>query len=103
MDDDLHEFASRGLAAQPFSQLLGATRSGTGPVGAEITLPITVDLSQQHGYVHGGAIGYLADNAITFAGGLALGREALTSEYKINFLTPDTGTTLIARAHADSI
>lgn len=101
--DDLHELATQVLAAQPFSRLLGATLSSVGPGCVELSLPITADLSQQHGYVHAGVISYLADNSITFAGGLTLGSDALTSEYKINFLAPATGTTLIARAQADSI
>ena len=101
--DDLHHVANQVLASQPFSQLLGATLSSVGPGSAEIRLPITHEITQQHGYVHGGVIGYLADNSITFAGGRALGSDALTSEYKINFLAPALGTTLIARAQADSI
>lgn len=103
IDDDLHGLARQVITAQPFSRLLGATLSSVGPGSAEIRLPITHEITQQHGYVHGGVISYLADNSITFAGGLAFGSDALTSEYKINFLAPATGTTLIARAHADSI
>nr|WP_237475214.1 PaaI family thioesterase [Xanthomonas sp. LMG 9002] len=43
---------------------------------------------------------YLADNALTFAGGLALGGDALTAEFKINYLRPARGTRLIARAQS---
>ncbi len=57
---------------------------------------------QQHGFVHGGAISYLADNAITFAGGLALGGNALTVEFKINYIRPAIGTRLVAQAQARS-
>jgi hypothetical protein len=42
------------LAAQPFNQLLGATLSGVGPSRAELKLPITREIEQQHGCVHGG-------------------------------------------------
>jgi uncharacterized protein (TIGR00369 family) len=37
--------------------------------------------------VHGGVLAYLADNALTYAGGSVLGK-VLTSEFKINYLRP---------------
>jgi acyl-coenzyme A thioesterase PaaI-like protein len=43
-------------------------------------------------------IGYPADNAPTFAGGSVLGPEVLTQEYKINYLRPPGGETLVVRA-----
>lgn len=101
--NDLQEFAEQVLAAQPFSRLVGARLTASGPDHAELTIEVTEDLTQQHGFVHGGVVGYLADNAITFAGGLSLGGDALTSEYKINYLRPATGPVLIARAHAASV
>lgn len=52
---------------------------------AELTLAIQDHHKQQHGFVHGGVISYLADNAIAFAGGLALGGNALMAEFKINY------------------
>jgi uncharacterized protein (TIGR00369 family) len=100
--DDLQHLANQVFVAQPFSHLLGAALTHVGPQSAEISLPLIDNLKQQHGYAHGGVISYLADNSITFAGGLALGSDALTSEYKINFLAAATGTMLIARAQTDS-
>lgn len=105
-EDDVNElqrFAQQVLAAQPFSRHVGARLTDSGPDHAELTVDVTEELTQQHGYVHGGVVSYLADNAITFAGGLALGGDALTSEYKINYLRPATGPRLIARAHAESV
>ncbi|QAT85429.1 thioesterase Superfamily protein [Corallococcus coralloides] len=98
--DDLQEFARQVFASQPFSQFIGAQLASSGPGAAELRLSIVDHLKQQHGFVHGGVLSYLADNAITFAGGLALGGNALTSEYKINYLKPAVGSLLIARAHA---
>ncbi|MBN8468045.1 PaaI family thioesterase [Corallococcus sp. AB004] len=98
--EDLQEFARQVFASQPFSQFIGAQLASAGPGTAELRLPIVDHLKQQHGFVHGGVLSYLADNAITFAGGLALGGNALTSEYKINYLKPAVGSLLIARAHA---
>lgn len=101
--EDLHAFAQQVFDAQPFSRFIGAQLTGSGPGTAEISLPIVNHLQQQHGFVHGGVLSYLADNAITFAGGLAFGGNALTSEYKINYLKPALGATLVARAHAKAV
>ena len=80
---NLEKCAQDVFDSQPFSQLVGAELSKVGTDSAEIAVPITDHLKQQHGYVHGGLISYVADNSITFAGGLALGGNALTSEFKI--------------------
>lgn len=101
--DDLHEFAREVFRSQPFSQFIGAELTSSEPGKAELSIPIVHDLTQQHGFVHGGVISYLADNSITFAGGLALGGNALTSEFKINYLKPAVGSLLVARAHAEAI
>jgi uncharacterized protein (TIGR00369 family) len=96
--DDLLQLGKQALASQPFSVLIGAELTGFSPGRAELTIPSTPQLKQQHGFVHGGVISYAADNALTFAGGSVLGPAVVTSEYKINYLRPAMGTTLIARA-----
>lgn len=101
--DDLQAFARKVFESQPFSQFIGARLSSSGPGNAELSIPIVDHLKQQHGFVHGGVISYLADNSITFAGGLALGGNALTSEFKINYLKPAVGSHLVARAQAKSV
>lgn len=100
---DLLGFARKVFDAQPFSRFIGARLTAVGPASAELTLPIVDHHKQQHGFIHGGVISYLADNAITFAGGLALGGDALTSEYKINYVKPAAGSHLVARAQAKSV
>ena len=55
-------------------------------------------IKQQFGFVHGGVISYAADNALTFAGGYALGPNIVTSEFKINYVRPAIGERLMARA-----
>lgn len=97
MQDQL-ELGRRVLAAQPFSVWIGARLTDFGDGGAEITIPITDRLKQQHGFLHGGVLSYAADNALTFAGGSVLGPAVVTSEFKINFVRPARGTHLIARA-----
>lgn len=98
MTEDLTAFARGSFDAQPFSAYLGASLVDVGDGRVRIELPVRPELLQQHGFVHGGVLSYLADNALTFAGGIALGGDALTSEFKINYLRPARGKTLFVSA-----
>ena len=95
---DLVDLARGALHAQPFSMLLGTELMEIGTRDLTLRLPIREELRQQHGFVHGGVISYLADNALTFAGALALGPRVVTMEYKINYLRPAVNGTLLACA-----
>ena len=96
--NDILEQARGVLRSQPFSVLLGADVVAFSADLVEIHVPITESLTQHHGFVHGGVVSYAADNALTFAGGAALGPAVVTSEYKINYLRPARGEVLISRA-----
>ncbi len=96
--DDLLELGRAVLAAQPFSQLVDAQLLAFSAGHAELAVPLTPPLLQQHGFAHGGVVSYAADNALTFAGGSTLGTAVVTAEYKINYLRPAQGSRLIARA-----
>jgi len=101
--DELVQLATRIFRAQPFTALLRAELSGVGSDWAEITVANRDELQQQHGFVHGGVVSYLADNTLTFAGGMALQGDAVTSGYTIDYLRPATGEKLVARATAVSV
>jgi uncharacterized protein (TIGR00369 family) len=94
---ELFELGLKILKSQPFSMLLGTELEVFEPGKAVLSLAINDSLKQQHGFVHGGVISYLADNALTYAGGSLLG-DSVTSEYKINYLRPGIGDTLVAQA-----
>jgi len=96
--EELTRVGQRALSAQPFSALIGASLASFSEGEAVIEVPVREELLQQDGYVHGGVIGYLTDNALTFAGGSVLGPLMLTQEYKINYLRPAGGEKLSARA-----
>ena len=89
MPADLLAFGRETLKNQAFSQLLGAQLDAFEPGQAQLSLPVAPQLLQQNGFVHGGVLAYLADNALTYAGGSVLGG-VLTSEFKINYLRPAT-------------
>ncbi|WP_102335260.1 PaaI family thioesterase [Salimicrobium jeotgali] len=97
-DNKFFETGKQALEAQSFSQLIGAELTEFAPGKVLLEIPIKDDLLQQHGFVHGGVISYVADNALTFVGASVLGSEVLTSEYKINYVRPAVGEKLVARA-----
>lgn len=88
------------LASQPFSVLIGAEMHALSPGNVDLQLPLTAQLKQQNGFAHGGIVSYMADNALTFAGGTALRVPVVTSEFKINYVRPAVGDRLVARAKA---
>ncbi|MET9020736.1 PaaI family thioesterase [Actinopolymorpha sp. NPDC004070] len=86
------------LAAQVFSSLLEARLDAFRPGLAELSLPLGPHLLQQYGHAHGGVVSYLADNAMTFAGGSVLGPAVTTVGFSINYLRPAQGERLAAEA-----
>jgi uncharacterized protein (TIGR00369 family) len=95
---EILEIAQKTLETQPFSVLLGTKVTKMEGINVELTLPIRAELMQQHGFVHGGVLAYLADNSLTFSGALSLGSNCVTSEMKINYVRPAIGEVLYARA-----
>jgi uncharacterized protein (TIGR00369 family) len=92
------EIGNQILHSQPFSQLLGVECTALEAGKVELRVAITERLTQQNGFVHGGVVGYMADNALGIAAGAKASKPVLTSEYKINFVRPAVGEVLISRA-----
>ncbi|BAC69697.1 MULTISPECIES: PaaI family thioesterase [Streptomyces] len=90
--------AQQALDSQPFSRLLGTRITAFGDGAATLEVGIREELHQQNGFLHGGVLSYAADNAITFAGGAALGPAVLTGGFSIQYVRPALGHTLVARA-----
>ena len=65
----------------------------------EIHLPHWSGVEQQHGFVHGGVVGMIADSAAGYAAMTVVPASAsvLTVEYKMNLVAPADGEQLIAR------
>ncbi|NQZ22775.1 MAG: PaaI family thioesterase [Colwellia sp.] len=91
------DYGKKILREQPFSVLIGAELTAFDEGQSELSLVIRDELTQNFGFVHGGVLSYLADNCITFSAASVLGK-CVTSEYKINYVRPALGKTLIARA-----
>jgi len=78
---------------------LGARVSRLAPGECDIELPFRAELTQQHGYFHGGIIGTISDSAGGYAAYTLMPDDSsvLTVEYKMNLLAPGDGDMLIAR------
>jgi uncharacterized protein (TIGR00369 family) len=65
----------------------------------EIHLPHWEGIEQQHGFVHGGIVGTIADSAAGYAAMTVVPPSAsvLTVEYKLNLVAPADGQRFIAR------
>src|SRR5574343_802430 len=95
-------FAERVRASfdrQNAMALIQATLPVVEPGYTEIHLPHWSGVEQQHGFVHGGVVGMIADSAAGYAAMTLVPASAsvLTVEYKMNLVAPADGEKLIAR------
>jgi uncharacterized protein (TIGR00369 family) len=95
------DFAVRvrdSFARQAAMRLIGARLTEVNPGRCVVELPVRDELTQQHGYVHGGVVGMIADSAGGYAAFTLMPADAsvLTVEYKINMLAPAAGDLLVA-------
>lgn len=96
---DVIERISASFARQGLMATLGATLGTVEPGSVEIVLRPSSAVSQQHGFVHAGAVSAIADSAAGYAA-LSLmppGAGVLTTEFKINLVSPAAGDRIIAR------
>ena len=96
------DYAARVRASfdmQQAMRLIGAELAELEPGFAEIHLPHRPDITQQHGYIHGGVVGMIADSAAGYAANTLTPHDTsvLTVEYKLNLLAPADGQRLVAR------
>lgn len=96
------DFAARvrdSFDRQGAMKLIGAALVHVAPGEADIAVDYRQELSQQHGYFHGGIVGTIGDSAGGYAAFSLMPADAsiLTVEYKMNLLAPAAGSRLIAR------
>ena len=87
------------FAKQGLMRTLGATLHKVTSGQVEIVLVPKPEISQQHGFVHAGAVSAIADTAAGYAAltMMPMDRGVLTTEFKINLLAPARGECIIAR------
>ena len=98
-------FAKRVLASfalQHAMTLIRATMTVVAHGRTEIHLPHWSGVEQQHGFVHGGVVGMIADSAAGYAAMTMVPAAAsvLPVEYKMNLKAPPDGAHLVARGKA---
>jgi uncharacterized protein (TIGR00369 family) len=96
---DLQSRIASSFAKQGLMATLGATLTRLAPGFVEIAVVPTAAISQQHGFVHAGAVSAIADSAAGYAALSVMPPDTgvLTTEFKINLLAPAAGERIIAR------
>ena len=81
------------FARQVMMATLGAELVSVEPGRVELTLPHDERFTQQHGFVHAGAVAAVLDSACGYAAFSVMPPEAavLTASYTINLLAPAVG------------
>jgi uncharacterized protein (TIGR00369 family) len=97
-DADFAERVRASFNRQQAMTLIGASMPVIEAAYTEIHLPHKAEITQQHGYIHGGVVGMIADSAAGYAASTLTTSETsvLTVEYKLNLLAPAEGDLLIA-------
>lgn len=95
---DIHERIEVSFKSQGLMTTLGARLVFVADGEVQIELPYSEKLSQQHGYIHAGALTSVVDSACGYA---ALTKtppefEVVTAEFKINFIRPAIGERFLA-------
>lgn len=87
-------------ARQRFLETIGAVLERVAPGEVDIRMPFRADLTQQHGFLHAGAMTTVVDTACGYAALTLMPPDAavLTVEFKVNLLAPGQGDAIVARA-----
>lgn len=87
------------FARQRLMATIGAVLDDVAPGRVALSLPFRDDLTQQHGFLHAGAIAAVADSACGYAALTLMPADAevLSVEFKVNMLAPAKGE-IVARA-----
>jgi uncharacterized protein (TIGR00369 family) len=95
---DLETKIGQSFAAQGLMKTIGAQIAHVSEGEVHIALPFSTLLSQQHGYVHAGAIASILDSACGYAAltKAPVDHDVVTAEFKINLLRPALGERFLA-------
>jgi uncharacterized protein (TIGR00369 family) len=96
-DPDFESRVRASFNAQQVMQTIGARLVRILPGEVCIELSFGQALTQQHGFLHAGIVATLVDSACGYAAHslMPAASEVLTVEYKINFLSPARGESLL--------
>ena len=96
--NDIQERIAASFKLQGLMATLGAQLISVAEGEVQIALPFSAKLSQQHGYLHAGAITSIVDSACGYAALTKAPpeRQVVTAEFKINFMRPAIGERFLA-------
>ena len=95
---DLEKLITASFAAQGLMATLGAELTLVREGEVHIALLPRPELTQQHGFIHAGAITTVVDSACGYAAMTVApaGHDVLTVEFKVNFLRPALADSFVA-------
>ncbi|WP_418317976.1 PaaI family thioesterase [Piscinibacter sakaiensis] len=98
MDNEMQQRVARSFDAQGLMATLGAKLLHVDDGEVQIELPYAAHLTQQHGYLHAGAVSSILDSACGYAAltRAPAGSDVVTAEFKINLMRPAIGERFIA-------
>ena len=85
----------QAMVLSPFTMWVATELLEFDPGHVRIAAAIRRDMTQHHGFAHGAIVGYMADTACAWAAASVVG-DVVTSEYKLNLLSPAVGERLTA-------
>ena len=88
------------FAKQAAMRTIGAEIAHVAPGEVDLRMPYREELTQQHGFMHAGIIGALADSACGYAAYTLMPPDAgvVSVEFKLNLMAPAAGESFVARA-----
>lgn len=101
--NSVEEVATRlrkSSSGQGFNKWLAAQLIDFTDTSVAVGIDVREDMTQHHGFVHGGCVSALADMAAAWAGAISSGRDVVTSSFTMHFVSPALGSRLEARANA---
>lgn len=102
MNSSIDQAAERrvrdSFARMPVMATIGRSLHAVRAGEVEIMLPFAASLTQQQGFIHAGILATIIDTACGYAALTLMPVDAavLTTEFKINLLSPATGDRLVA-------
>ena len=97
-DPGFQDKVRTSFARQRIMDTLSAELTTVAPGKVTIQMPFNQAMTQQHGFLHAGIIGTIADSACGYAAFslMPAGAAVLSVEYKLNLLAPAEGQDFVA-------
>lgn len=101
LDPEADTRVRASIGRQTMLTTLGVTIERLGSGYCELGLARRADLTQQHGFIHAGAITTIADSACGYAAYTLMpaGRDVLTVDFTVNLIAPASHPKFVAAGH----